>query len=223
MLRFLLILCATVHLYAAELPVDHPAKVVLDRVFSKKDLLKSCKSMEEKGFRVVFKKDTELVIARHPQLPGYIVKAYLASATWKRKPYSNYWIRRIEGAESIQKIIVENNLQDLFKAPKKWIYYSQNDSVLIEEDMELIPDAKNMSKWKNEITEEILDAVYLILELGGMSDSAHPENIPFSIDGKMAFVDTACHHRWPIKSYRLNHYLSPEMSRYWRQITFQNN
>ena len=61
--------------------------------------------------------------------------------------------------------------------------------------------------------------VRIFLTEEGLKDSVFPDNIPFTKDGKMAFIDTEHHHLWPVDYYRLERYLSPEMKTYWKNLT----
>ncbi|MGK5594913.1 MAG: hypothetical protein ACSNEK_06110 [Parachlamydiaceae bacterium] len=76
------------------------------------------------------------------------------------------------------------------KAPKKVKSYPIKHTILVEEDMFLFSDEENKSLWKSDsVNVEKLDRVFTILKTTGLYDGAKPDNIPFSIDGKIAFID----------------------------------
>ncbi len=95
--------------------------------------------------------------------------------------------------------------------------YVRKNFVLVVEDMNILNQKENEAKWRSvEITPSLLDAVDLLLDEAGLSDSVFAFNIPFSYDGKISVVDTEYFHRWPIRFGPLKHYLSPEMQEYWK-------
>jgi len=215
------------------LPEDHPTKSVLDHIFSQARVSLSVKSMRKAGFTNVKPQgNTNVIVAFHPDLPGYVIKMYLdAQRYYHDEPEYDNWVSRIEGAYAIKREIEENDLGHLFKVPIKWIYplpaeptlpreYLRKNFVLIEDDMEIFTNKANAQKWKGkEITEELLGALYCLVKVVGISDGVKPSNIPFSQDGRIAFVDTQLYHQWPVKYHQLTPFLSPDMQRYWKRLT----
>lgn len=214
------------------LPLNHPIKAKLDRIFSKTRATLSPESFEAAGFgKVKLRQPGNLVIGRHPNLKGYLVKAYLD--TQIPLPEWSNWINRIQGAESIQACLKKHRYRS-FTVPKKWIYplpaepsppnnglYNRKNFILVVEDMNILSSDKNLKAYQKKITPEILDALYVILSEEGLLDSVYPDNIPFTKTGEIAFIDTEHHHKWPIPYDRLARYLSPNMQRYWQQLIQQ--
>ena len=100
--------------------------------------------------------------------------------------------------------------------PKQFI---RKDFILVEEDMNLLDKESNLAMWKSDsITEELLDALYHLLEELGLNDCAKPDNAPFSSDGRIAFIDTETHHSWPVNYSKLTPHLSPEMKTHWKHL-----
>lgn len=234
-LKYLLFFIFTFQLYALEidpflLPKNHPAKQMLDQIFSKKGVLSSRKKMEAAGFKTRTKKTMygHLILARHPKLPGYFIKAYLNTTVLQHPPHT-HWIRRIVGAQYVQKAIEDNHTEHLFKVPRKWLYFAASnlpleenkDCILIEDNMRIVSNSENRKLWRTAITEEILDYLYEMVRDNGLDDSVRPANVWFSKDGKLSFVDTGHHHRWPIRYRSLNRFLSPSMCEYWKRISGQ--
>lgn len=91
--------------------------------------------------------------------------------------------------------------------------------ILIEEDMEIYNDSENENLWRsNVVTKELLSSLYMILQNLALHDCAKPSNIPFSHDGRIAFIDTLTWNEWSVKYKKLTPYLSPEMQKYWQQL-----
>ncbi len=212
------------------LPNEDPLKAKLDRIFSKSRVLLNIATMKNAGFiNPKPRKFTHIVVTSHPKLRGYIVKAYLdAQLKNQDQPEHHIWISRIRGAEAIRQEIAKHQWEGIFKVPKKWIYavpqtpnaspeYRQKHFILVEEDMGLLSSMKNKRLWKN-VSPDILNKVFIILETLGLRDCAKPDNIPFSEDGRIAFVDTQTFSQWPVSYKKLTPYLSIENRAHWKDL-----
>lgn len=205
-----------------------PEEAKLTALFSQSRWLLSEKTLERGGFRFSSpRKFTHLIVATHPKFPGLIFKLYLDS----QRPHKNtseltFWKQRVEGAEKIRELIAKNGWEGWFKVPKKWIYqlprrpsppkeYWRRDYILVEEDMQLTQDPVNKRLW-GKIEKEQLLAFHSLLETLGLKDCAKPDNAPFSLDGRIAFIDTQTHGAWPVDYDKLTPYLSPQMKKVWR-------
>lgn len=216
------------------LPEDHAIKPNLDQLFSSSRAILSIKAMKKAGFiHPKVRQWTNLVVVKHPQLPGYVIKTYLDAQRYhKNKPEYHYWILRIEGAHAIKKVIDENHWNHLFKVPGKWIYklpdhpappreYLKKNFILVEDDMDLFDDAGNKAAWSSSqmVTKETLDALYVILKTVGLLDCVKIDNIPFSKDGRIAFIDTQTFNESPVCYDLLLPFLPKELQSYWDQLT----
>ena len=168
----------------------------------------------------------------HPELKEYFVKAYCDCEVgivydWKR------WIHRIEGTKAVRDCIKKYHLQSKFKVIRKWIYplparpspphnshYLRKNFVLVCENVRPLDHTKNEKKYKN-MSQEWMDALYIILQANGLYDSVFPFNVPFCHDGKMAVVDTEYWGKWPVPFDRLTRCFSRSRQNYWRQITYK--
>ncbi len=214
------------------IPDTHPLKPKLDAIFSQSRVLKSSSSMKKAGFINPYPKNfTQLVVTKHPDLKGYIIKAYLdCQSLGGNCAEQRYWIKRVQGADFIRSTIERNDWEHLFKVPVKWIYalpakpapskdYSGRYFILVEDDMDIYDEKTNRKLWKSDtVSTEILDALLVILQENGLHDCVKTANIPFSKDGKIAFVDTQSHHEWPVPLTRLSALLSPANQKHWKKI-----
>lgn len=215
------------------MPDDHPAKVVLDHIFSKSRAILDTKSMVKSGFINPYpRKFTRLVVTRHPSLEGYIIKTYLdAQRYYKKKSEHHYWKLRIQGAQAIRNFIELHEWKDQFKVPQKWIYalpetpappaeLLRKNYILVEEDMEIYSRKENKMQWASKtVTPDLLNHLFELLNELGLHDCTSIDNIPFSKDGRIAFIDTQTFNEWPIDYGKLTPYLSEEMKHYWVQKT----
>ncbi len=210
----------------------HPIKSRLDALFSSARVTLNMKTLTKAGFiKAKPRKFTKLIVTRHPSFPGYIFKLYLdAQRPHKNLPEHEFWKMRVDGANKIRAYLAQYRLEAEFKVPYKWIYllpkhplppegYYQRQSILVEEDMEILSDRKNKQAWASKaVTRELLDTLYLILEELGLRDCAKPDNIPFSKDGRIAFIDTQTHGSKTVHFFKLNGSLSPKNRKYWKSI-----
>lgn len=214
------------------LPEDHPIKPFLDSVFTSFRATFNLSTLKKAGFKKAKpRKYTKLIVTKHRGLPGYVFKLYLDAQRYhKDLPEHHMWVLRIQGAEKIRKEIVNRGYEKWFKVPRKWIYalpkhpsppigYYTKRYILIEEDMEIFPNDENKTMWSSDyVTQEFLDALFVILKNVGLNDCVKPDNIPFSIDGRAAFIDTQSHGE-KVSYKNLCPYLSDSNRAYWKTIT----
>jgi hypothetical protein len=218
------------------IPDNHPMKEKLDQIFSRSRASADQKSMLKAGFKhALIQQRTKILITKHPELPGHIIKVYLDNIQSPEGIEHDLLIKRIEGARLIQKSIHLHHYEHLFKVPQKWLYllpdsptppshYSRKFFVLIEDDMDIFNDKKNEKLWQSEqVTPELLNALYTLVTELCLSDSAKPSNCTFSRDGRLAFVDTQNFYTGYTKYYKLTPYLSPSMRRYWENLIASHN
>jgi hypothetical protein len=210
------------------LPLDHPAKPILDEIFSKKRVTENRQSLVEAGFELIAPSTGSFVIvARHPSLPGYVLKIYLDSETRFKenrriKPYWELLTNRCIGAEKLKKVIEKNNITH-FVVPDKWLYIlpispkssekNPQPAVLLETDMQIESDNITALAWKTHATAKHLDELYTIVKQG-LGSTSLIINVPYTKTGKFAFIDT----EYPKESRNIKNpkkYLSKEMQAYW--------
>ncbi len=215
------------------LPANHPIKAKLDRIFHSQRVTLSKETFEEAGFgKVKERKPTNIFVGNHPELKGFIIKVYLDTQP-ALKEWEN-WIDRIQGAKAIRDFIQQRGYTKLFKVPQKWIYplpiwpsppnnslYNRKNFILIVEDMDILDHKDCLHAYKTEVTPEILDALFLNLKEVGLLDSTHAANVPFTKDGRMAFIDTEHHHKWPVPYFGIKCYFSNPMQAYWQKLIDQ--
>ena len=102
------------------LPEDHPIKEELDLIFDQKTRpTLSPKTFKKAGFS--YKKIqgvTRVIVAKHPKMTGYVVKAYLdAHYFHNNRPEYISWYQRIIGADLLRQLIATSDLTTSFKVP----------------------------------------------------------------------------------------------------------
>lgn len=210
------------------LPSNHPAKSVLDRIFGDARMTANAKSVQKAGFLKPFPRSySHCTVSHHPALSGYLVKMF----TDDQPKYDDYkaWIKRIKGAEAIKIAIDKYKYNQYFKVPKKWIYPlpserapkngSGKNFILVVEDMKIYHKQKNYDRWRSsKMTTQRADAIWILIQENGLTDSIRAFNIPFCHDDKQAFIDTEHHHEWPVHFDIMTRYLSPKIEKHWVKL-----
>jgi len=219
------------------LPSEMEIKGKLDALFKKSRHLLNSKTLKEAGFTDNKpRKYTQVIVTKHPEFEGFVFKIYLDAQRYKSDELEEVtFLNRIQGAAAIREYIEENGLQEMFKVPKKWLYpivqgpkakkeFAAKKYILVAEDMHLLDSKGNRDAWKSEkITKELLANLYQILKVVGLSDCAKIENIPFSEDGKVAFIDTESYGEKSVPFKRLKKSLNPKAQVIWDELIKNKN
>lgn len=208
------------------LPSNHPIKSKLDHIFSEMRATANPSFMKKAGFEGLGEwRWNKVYVARHPKLKGYLIKAYLDNHLLMD---DKLLVNRIIGAEALRCSIHAYAYQSLFKVPRKWLYQlpdypgtlqglQRKNFILVVEDMDLVSKEKNKKMYQTLSEKKLLPLFNLINSLG-LADSIYIKNIPFSKDGKIAFVDLEIHHLWPVPFQKLTPVLNPELKNYWHSL-----
>jgi hypothetical protein len=214
------------------LPSDHPIKAQLDLIFKDPDLFSSPTTLRNNGFDVFKRINRGLMVISHPTVDGYLFKKFQSDKP-ERDQTKNF-LQRINGARALAQFIRSNDLKHI-EVPKKWLYklpksFSRSKSssyILIVEKMNILPWGSShdceLAKCYLNIQKDVLKELCLVLyDFRGLDSVIH--NMPFTYDGKIAFVDTE---KWEKKRGGfLNDatpYLSDEMQKYVRSVYHQLN
>lgn len=208
------------------IPLEHPAKAILDALFSSR-VLQNEQTLAEAGFITIFSQETSFVkVVKHPCLEGYLLKLYLDNETRLKKETPGWeWLaNRCKGAERIRKIIAKKKIKH-FEVPDKYIYipppfYSEGPIcqpiILLVTDMKILNRNDTKWAWKHYANYEVLDELHYILSKG-CGSRLLSQNVPFTESGKFAFIDT----EYPKRKISLNkatNYFSDEMQAYWNSL-----
>lgn len=212
---------------------NHPLTPRLDAIFGQNRVTLNLKTLIQAGFaKTAPRKFTNLLVTKHPNIPGYVFKMYLDAQNYHKKcPEYDIWIKRILGAQKIRDMIALHQLDPFFKVPQKWIYilpnhqdlpegYPYKYTILVEEDMFILNREDNKKAWaSNNVTPELLNYLWMILKEIGLSDCAKPDNVPFSTDGRISFIDTEIFGEKKINYKKMIPHLSEPNQKYWKELT----
>lgn len=214
------------------LPYNHPLRPKLDEMFGAERLIASSDKLTEAGFygRTGNRpgRFSNAIVASHLELRGYIVKLFADDSPHQDWPQLK---KRVEGAKSLRQAIQKHGWQHWFKVPNKWIYPLPESPapeivegtpvkgfILVAEDMMIYKHHHNYRRWITNMSRPKLDALYVLLQEEGLIDSPLPFNIPFCLDGKIAFIDLEHNHVWPVPFYKLQPFLRDDLQGYWHEL-----
>lgn len=211
------------------LPEDHTVKKFLDQVFSDSRPIANSVAMKKAGFSIPADKEQDLIVAYHPQIEGYVIKYYYDNHNINEAPY---WLLRMKGLARVEKAIDKFGYGDIMKAPKKWVYEIPNTDkvvanegvypkkyLIVAEDMQVVSRKENDRLYKEELTAQQMKAIYDVLKETWLYDCVYVDNIPFSKDGKITFVDTEDFDRKPIKFKFMASAFPEKLQTYWKELT----
>lgn len=204
------------------LPMDHPIKKKLDRLFEKKRVTLSNETFVAAGFSITRPhRPFNAMVTGHKKLKGYLLKIYLDSQF--NLPEWEMWMRRIKGAAVVRECLIKHRFTQ-FVVPKKWIYplpaepspplgdlYHRKNFILVVEDMDILDRKKNEQAYKQNVTRSLLKALYTVLVECQLTDCVYIGNMPFTKSGKIAFIDIELFHNGAPEFHRLKKYFSLPM------------
>lgn len=172
------------------LPEDHFLQKPLATIFQDPEILASRQSLEQAGFQLFSHHHRGMAVGRHPLLKGHLIKVFFNDVPHALQ-VQNY-ISRIEGARHLQEYIDKHALQHIV-TPKKWLYPIKENAfgitcVLVVEEIDIVSSSETRELYAN-IDPDVLEELCMVLKRFRGLDSV-TKNMPFTRDGKIAFVDT---------------------------------
>lgn len=210
------------------LPDDHPLQNSLQDLFKQPKMFVSNHYLKKAGFETLNRDVKPLMVARHPNLNGYIIKKFKNSVSLEKQ--KNLFLKRIQGARMMQKFIKINQLQHIV-VPRKWLYelpkqFSHGNIksyLLIAEDMDICSgenarDGEIASKYYNLDYDVLKELCLFVYYFRGMDSSLR--NMPFTNQNKIAFIDIEHWDDWGREGYLhfAMKFLSPDRQDFAKQI-----
>ncbi|WP_154017848.1 hypothetical protein [Candidatus Protochlamydia phocaeensis] len=204
------------------LPINHPIKKKLDQLFHGERVTLSEETFVGAGFSITRRnRPFNAIVTGHKDLKGYLVKVYLDSQFAVSDWYM--WLNRIKGVEVIQACLKKHGFTR-FALPRKWIYplpaepsppsnglYNRKNFILVVEDMHILNHQDNAKAYKLKMTRSLLNDLYTVLMECQLTDCIYIGNMPFTKEGKIAFVDTERYFNGEPDFNQLKRYLSVPM------------
>lgn len=173
-----------------------PATSDLDDLFRDPDMFDSPNDWKDAGFRIIRSSENKICVASHKSVDGYLFKKYVASG--KRDDFDDQldnYETRLEGSRRMRDLIDSEGLQHV-ACPQKWLrelpeqFGSKRKAshILIVERFDLL-DGEDSERQYGKIREDVLaDLCVALHAFRGLDSTA--KNVPFTTDGKVAFIDT---------------------------------
>jgi hypothetical protein len=209
-------------------PLEHPLKPILDKIFLSPRVIENKVSLREAGFTILFsQKKSQIIVARHEAAPGYLFKMYLSSTHVHRKGMDGWKLltTRCSVAHKIKELIKKKRIR-WFTVADKWLYplpadcqhtYSKHEPViLVVKDMDVYDCRTSAEAWRSKSCRRLLRELYSILGRG-YGSSFLSGNIPYTRGGKFAFIDTEYDKR-KIPLSHLKRFFSEQVRPYWDRI-----
>lgn len=176
----------------AETARSLPIFAQLASLFRNKKMFDSYSKFENEGFKLVAHAEHKAMAGTHKSTPGYIFKKYSNDKPGK-KQLLNY-LRRVEGARILRTFIAEHGLSRVI-APKKWLYELPSSFperyLVVAEKLDLRDEKSTLSAYDRISKEQTRELATILYYFRGMNSTA--KNLPYTDDGKIAFIDTE---RW---------------------------
>ena len=165
----------------------------LSNLFRDPGMLDSRSTWRAAGFDVMDRSDPgKVMVARHADVRGYLFKKYSLESS--KDEHENF-PRRIEGARRVRGLIAARQLRGVI-APEKWLLKlpeafsarGRSPHVLIAQELPLL-DYDATKRAYGDISKETLYDLCVVLHAFKGLDSI-AKNLPFTTDGRIAFIDT---------------------------------
>ncbi len=178
----------------AETAATLPIVSQLAGLFTDKRMFDSYGRFESEGFRLVAHAEHKIMSGRHKSAPGYLFKKYSNDKPGK-KQILNY-MRRVEGARILRAFIADEGLSRVV-APRKWLYELPASFperyLVVAEKLDLVSEGDTLRAYDRISSGQTRELATVLYYFRGLNSTA--ANLPFTEDGKIAFIDTERWHR----------------------------
>lgn len=148
------------------------------------------------GFDLLRASDNKICVASHKSVDGYLFKKYVASG--KRDALEDQlknYQTRVEGARRLRALVADKDLRHV-AVPRKWLRAlpagfgsrKQPSHVLVVERLGILDEGESAREY-GRIDEDVLHDLCVTLHAFRGLDSTL-KNVPFTSDGRIAFIDT---------------------------------
>lgn len=176
----------------AETAATLPIHSALADLFTDEKMFDSYDRFADAGFDLVDHNPRKIMSGSHKRAPGYLFKKYNNDRSGEEQ-LRNYMLR-IEGARRLRSFITDQRFTATI-APRKWLYELPSDFperyLVIAEKLDLASKAATKSSYESMGEGQVRELATILYYFRGLSSTA--SNLPFTKDGKIAFVDTE---RW---------------------------
>jgi hypothetical protein len=200
-----------------------PTALDFQRLFCNPDMFASSHNWRSASFDVAGEGDlSDIMVASHPMAPRLLFKKYSDKISMKEQN-ANYK-RRVKGAEKLKEFITANHLtrivvpwKYLHKLPRVFAREDEASHVLVVEKMELLDHSDSKRLYGKLDNDGLRQLCTVLLAFRGLDSGVR--NVPFTVKGQIAFVDTE---RWDKDRdgylRRIREYLTPDQWRFAKTV-----
>lgn len=183
---------------------DDPAAIDFAALFRDAGMFESRSAWGEAGFQVFNRANNgKIMVARHPSVHGLLFKKY--SDDVEQKDQLRNFERRAEGAARLRAFADSRRLARIV-VPRKWIFElprvvsrREKAHVLVVEQLDLLGDDQTKAAYQRIDLELLRELCTVLFHFRGMDSNG--KNLPFTVDGRIALIDTEHWDRATSKSY----------------------
>ena len=172
--------------------ISLPIFSMLADLFTDADMFRSFDHFSSAGFTLVPHAPHKIMAGRHKRAKGYLFKKFDNGRPGKTQ-LRNY-MHRIEGSRLLRTFIDDHGFSRV-TAPKKWLYELPDSFparyLIVAEAVDLIPRLDTEAAYHRIGKKQMQELATILYYFRGLSST--PSNLPFTEDGKIAFIDTE---RW---------------------------
>lgn len=170
-----------------------PKSLDLAKLFVDPKMFDSRDKFRAAGFKVFERSnDDKIMVASHEDAKGYLFKKYSASTSMEAQLENHE--KRVKGARKVQELIEADHLEHVV-VPQKYLHELPREfsrkgpsHVLIVERLSLMSTDDSKKQYRR-ISEDVLrDLCTVFFSFPGLDSVV--DNVPFTKDGKIAFIDT---------------------------------
>jgi len=169
-----------------------PILPLMGELFTDPKMFESYGRFEKAGFSLVEHSPNKILTGSHKRVRGYLFKKYNNDKPGK-KQLRNY-MHRVEGARFLRTFIAEHGFSRVV-APKKWLYELPTAFperyLVIAEKVDLVSRDATERAYARIGKEQAGELATILYYFRGLNSTA--QNLPYTEDGKIAFIDTE---RW---------------------------
>ena len=169
-----------------------PIFPLVAKLFTDSKTFDSFDHFSSAGFSLVDHSPHKMMAGAHKRAPGYLFKKYDNDRSGKEQ-LRNY-MHRIEGARLIRNFIAEHGFSRVM-VPKKWLYELPPSFperyLIVAEKVDLVSREDTEAAYDRISKKQMQELATILYYFRGLNST--PSNLPFTEDGKIAFIDTE---RW---------------------------
>lgn len=169
-----------------------PILPLMGELFTDPKMFESYSRFEKAGFSLVEHSPNKILTGSHKRVRGYLFKKYNNDKPDKEQ-LTNY-MHRVEGARLLRTFLAERGFLRVV-TPKKWLYqlpsFFPARYLVVAEKVDLVSRDATERAYARIGQEQLEELATILYFFRGLNSTA--QNLPYTTDGKIAFIDTE---RW---------------------------